>query len=178
MEKKIGIKIPRQSIIYFLLCLSGVLVFVFAGILPYQWSIAGLDEEISKVRSNIAVQEELYPIYMSLAKKAQAKSGSALPIPAKGVLPRSQMDRIPAIVREMAARSGMNVTSVSPDLSTLTGNTQEMPVRIVMKGDFLKFRKFLLGLGSVPYVDRVDEIQIQQNPDRLEFRTKIWLALG
>ena len=178
MDKKIGIKIPRQSIIYLVVCLSGILVFVFAGILPYQRSITRLDQEISKTRADLSVQEELYPLYMSLTRKAPAKSSSALPIPAKSVLPRSQVDRIPTSVREMAARSGMNVMSVSPDLSTLTGNTQEMPVRIVMRGDFLKFRNFLLGLGAVPYVERVEEIQIQQNPDRMEFRTKIWLVLG
>ena len=33
-EQKMTVKFPRQSITYLLLCLTGVLIFIFAGILP------------------------------------------------------------------------------------------------------------------------------------------------
>jgi hypothetical protein len=35
----------------------------------------------------------------------------------------------------------------------------------------------LIGLGSVPYLDRIEEINIQQYPDSMEFRMKIWIAI-
>jgi hypothetical protein len=48
----------------------------------------------------------------------------------------------------------------------------------VVRGDFLNFRKLLIGLGEVAYVERIEEIQIQQNPDALEFKMKVWVAIS
>jgi hypothetical protein len=48
----------------------------------------------------------------------------------------------------------------------------------VLKGEFANFRKMLIELGALPYLDRIEEIRIQQNPDAMEFRIKIWIAIG
>jgi hypothetical protein len=35
----------------------------------------------------------------------------------------------------------------------------------------------LIGLGSVPYFDKIEEINIQQQPYSMEFRMKVWIAI-
>jgi hypothetical protein len=35
----------------------------------------------------------------------------------------------------------------------------------------------LIGLGAVPYLDRIDEINIQEQPYSMEFRMKVWIAI-
>jgi hypothetical protein len=48
----------------------------------------------------------------------------------------------------------------------------------VLKGEFANFRKMLIGLGAVPYLDRIEEINIQQQPySSMEFRMKIRIAI-
>jgi hypothetical protein len=49
---------------------------------------------------------------------------------------------------------------------------------MVIRGDFMSFRKFLIGVGELPYLERFEEIEIQQDPGFMEFRMKIWLALS
>jgi hypothetical protein len=68
--------------------------------------------------------------------------------------------------------------SLTPDLTTLAESSTFLLHNAVLKGEFDNFRKMLIGLGAVPYLDRIEEIRIQQNPDSMEFRMKIWIALG
>ena len=78
-----------------------------------------------------------------------------------------------------AARvSGMSMVSAIPNLTALTGDAQFLSVNVVLRGDFLNLRKFLINLGGIPYVKQIEEIAIQQKLDTKEFRLKIWVAVG
>jgi len=35
----------------------------------------------------------------------------------------------------------------------------------------------LIELGSVPYLDKIEEVNIQQNTDSMEFKMKVWIAV-
>ena len=57
--KKILSILPTQSLIYFLICGAGVLVFIFLIIIPNQNMSAELDQEIDKL--NDRVEQRLAP---------------------------------------------------------------------------------------------------------------------
>jgi len=67
--------------------------------------------------------------------------------------------------------------SFTPDLSTLAGSSTSFLHNVVLKGEFADFRKMLIGLGSVPYLDRIEEINVQQQPYSMEFKMKIRIAV-
>ena len=69
------------------------------------------------------------------------------------------------------------MVSLKPDLSTSAASSAFLLHNVVLKGEFTNLRKMLIGLGAVPYLDRIEEINIQQNPGSMEFRMKIWIAL-
>ena len=69
------------------------------------------------------------------------------------------------------------MVSLKPDLSTSAASSAFFLHNVVLKGEFANLRKMLIGLGAVPYLDRIEEINIQQYPDSMEFRMKIWIAL-
>ena len=48
MEGKIRFNIPQQNIVYIIMCLAGVLIFLFVGIIPYQKTLKNLDKEIQR----------------------------------------------------------------------------------------------------------------------------------
>jgi hypothetical protein len=77
----------------------------------------------------------------------------------------------------IAGKAGLTMVSLKPDLSTLAGSSTSLLHNIVLKGEFANFRKMLIGLEAVPYLDRIEEISILQYPDSLEFRMKIWIAI-
>ncbi|MGA3206921.1 MAG: hypothetical protein ABSE05_03750, partial [Syntrophales bacterium] len=75
-------------------------------------------------------------------------------------------------------KARIDMVSAFPDLYTLGGEQKFLLVNATLKGDFLNFRKFLIGLGGVPCLEGIEEIHIQQNEDGMEFKMKIWLAIA
>ena len=78
----------------------------------------------------------------------------------------------------MAQKSKMEIVSVSPDINSMVGGSAAMLVHATLKGDYYNFRNFLIELGDRPFLERVEEIEIQQLPGTKEFRLKVWLVVG
>ena len=88
------------------------------------------------------------------------------------------INNLPQNLAASAKKSGMSLVMARPDLSGLKGDFQTLPVNIVLRGGFINFRKFLISLGGMPYVERIEEILIQEIPDTKEFRLRVWVAIG
>jgi Tfp pilus assembly protein PilO len=177
MDKLYAI-IPKRNIIFSLICLAGVLVIVFVGIIPEKLSSARFEQKMKNIQFQIEEQKNLYPIYHVLKKGIQTKDPSILPFPEKSPLLRTQMDIISTTIKEIARKANLETVSSSPDVNVLGYEPKSLPVNIVLRGDYLSFRKFLIGLGEMPYLERIEEIQIRQNEDMMEFKMKILLFIA
>jgi hypothetical protein len=177
-EQKMAVKIPKQSITYLLLCLTGILIFIFAGIIPNSRTMAELSAKIVDVQFQLEAQRSLNPFQKSLRDKSEKKESEVLPLPAKGILAQDKINTLPVTFSAAARVSGMTLVSSIPNLNALTGDAQSLSVNVVLRGDFMNLRKFLIHLGGIPYVRQIEEIAIQQKPDTKEFRLKIWVAVG
>ena len=177
-EQKTTIKFPRQSIIYLLLCLTGVLIFLLAGILPNSRTMAELSTKTTNAQFRLEEQRTLSPFQKYLQDKSEKKESEILPLPAKGTLAQAKINTLPMTFSAAARMSGMSLVSAIPNINALTGNAQFLSVNVVLRGDFLNLRKFLINLGGIPYVNQIEEIAIQQKPDTKEFRLKVWVAIG
>jgi hypothetical protein len=176
MEKIYAI-IPKRSIVILFACISGVLLIVLAGIVPQMISVTRLDNKIAYIQFQIEEQKRLHPYYEMLRAGLQSERQQVLPFPARSPLSRTKIDTVPSIIREEARKAHIDMVSASPDLSNLGGEQRFLLVNTTLKGDFLNFRKFLVGLGGVPCLEGIEEILMQQNEDSMEFRMKIWLAM-
>lgn len=177
-EQKAASPIPRQSILYIALCLIGIAIFVFAGILPNIWTIADLEKQAAAARFQLEETRTLGPFQKALREKSARKESDTLPLPEKGKLAKTEIHTIPATFGALAKTSGMSMVSAVPNLSTLTGDAASLPVSLVLRGDFANFRKFLIGLAGNPTVQQLEEITLQQRPEGKEYRLKIWVAVG
>jgi hypothetical protein len=177
-EQKMTIQFPRQSIIYLLLCLTGILIFILAGILPNSRTIAELSTKTTDAQFQLEEQRALSPFQKPLQDKSERKESEILPLPAKGILEQAKIDTLPMTFSTAARISGMSLVSAIPNLNALTGDAQSLSVNVVLRGDFINLRKFLIHLGGIPYLKQIEEIAIQQKPDTKEFRLKVWVAIG
>jgi regulator of protease activity HflC (stomatin/prohibitin superfamily) len=177
-ETKRGINIPQQSVIYIGVCLVGILIFVFWGIIPAGRSLVELDTRIDNARSQLEGQKTLLPLFLSLQGRSQKKESQILPLPEQGKLPQARIDTLPVTFSTAAKVSRMTLVSALPNLNALTGDAQFLSVDAVLRGNFIQFRKFLVQIGGLPYVHHIEEITIQGKADMTEFRVKIWVALG
>ncbi len=177
-DTKLGIHIPQQSVIYVAVCLIGILIFVFAGIVPAGRTLAELDGQIADARYRMEEQKTLVPLLQSLQGQSDRKESQILPLPEKGKLPQTRIDTLPVAFGTAAKMSGMTLVSALPNLNALTGDAQFLSLDAVLRGDFIRFRKFLIQIGGLPYVQHIEEITIQEKTEASEFRLKIWVALG
>ena len=177
MDKLYAI-IPKRSLVFLLICVCGVLIIFAAGIIPEYFSSVRLDEQIKNIQFQREEQKRLHPIHQMLQSRKHTEDGRTLPFPKKNFLLRTKMDDVAATFREIAKRANLDVVSASPDLNFLGGESRFLPMHATMRGDFFNFRKFLISLGEVSYLERIEEIQIQQNEDTMEFKLKVWLVLA
>lgn len=176
--RKAGIDLPKQSLAYIAISVIVILLFVFVGIFPAKKLLADLDGQTAEVKYRIEEQRILVPYYQSLKERTDKADLQFLPLPQKASLPQSKIITIPAIFSDAAKKSGMSLLSAIPQISGITAGGSTLPVNISLRGDFFKFRKFLINIGAIPYVQHIEEISIQEAPGAREFILKILVAIG
>jgi hypothetical protein len=177
--KQLFPKVPKKSVYYLLLCSIGILMFILIGLYPMQSSLSALDEEIAGVKTRIEEQKALFPLYKELAERMRKRRDSEL-LRYSGRIELSidQIDGISTRFREIAEESNLETISITPDPKSLANDSKSMSVSLVMRGDFLKFRRFLFDLETVPYLQHIQEFQIQEALAGREFRLKAWVAVS
>lgn len=174
---KFNIDIHQDSI-WYLVTYSGIIfLFVLVGIFPLYHYNSNLIEKNKELKNQIEEQKELKPVYLDLLKTLNNKDLRNFPNPEKKTIPRGEAGKFQDDVRTVAGMAGLITVSLRPDLSTLNGSSTSLLQNVVLKGEFSNFRKMLIGLGAIPYLDRIEEINILQNSDSMEFRMKIWIAI-
>jgi hypothetical protein len=174
--KKFDININPKSLMYIVCCFVIIFIFVLFGVALNHYNSIIIDEN-NKLKSQIKDQQELKPEYEKLLKILSEKDVLALPNPEKKAIARGEAGKFQDDFRMIAGKAGLMMVSNTPDLNTLAGSSSSLLHNVVLKGEFANFRKMLIGLGAVAYLDRIEEINIQQNPDSMEFKMKIWIAL-
>jgi len=74
-------------------------------------------------------------------------------------MPREQAGKFQEVIRAIADKSGMMAGSFTPDMANLTGDSQYLLYNVILKGELNNFRRMLIELGNIPYLDRIAEIQ-------------------
>ena len=178
MIKKINLNIPEKTLTYLIICSGIVVLIALLGIFPlYQYN-SNRAGEIKKIQYQIEEQKGLGPAYLNLKKAMERKDLQVLPNPKKTTISREEAAKFQNVFRTIAGKSGLMTISLTPDSSTMAGSSKSLLHNAVVKGEFANFRKMLIALTAIPYLDRIEEIRIQQNFDSMEFRIKFWLALG
>ncbi len=158
--------------------ICGVCLFIFLGIIPLKKSKAGLDHKIQKIQLKIDSQETLLPVYRLLKERLLVDVNRALPFPDKVCLPQGQTDEIFDVFREKAKKYNMEILSIVPDLVSMDEKSRFLKVSAVFKGEILNFRKFFIAVGTIPYLEHIEMIDIQQNKEGKRFIMDFWVAIS
>lgn len=179
-KRNIKLDVPayNKCVVFFLICLSGILFFIYVGIVPAHKSIVGLNRKIEDAQLQVDIQETLLPIYKLLKEDFMIDDHKELPFPVKAGLPREQTDEIFTVFREIARKCNMEALSIVPDLNYLQKNSRFLLVNTIVRGDFFSLRKLMIALGELPYLEHIETIDIQQDKDAKEFKMNIWIDLS
>lgn len=175
--KKINVNIDRNIIMRLIVYCGIIVLVVLFGILPLSLRISRQIKENDHLKYQIKEQQELAPIYASVVSTLQNKEPLLLPHPEKSALPRAEAGKFQADFRGLAKKTGLNVVSLIPDINTSASPSTSFLHNIVIKGELGGLRKLMIELRALPYLDKIEEIGIQQNTGSMEFTMKVWIAL-
>ena len=168
--------LSTQSLIYFLICGAGILVFILLIILPTQRMSAELDNDIQKHHTLIDEQRILKPVFENLLKQVKKKGPTNLPATKKVKLARGDINKISELLLEIARRCGLDLHDIQTDVKSMKNNDKYLLVRIHATGEFIRFREFLMDLAKIPSLEQIEEIRIRAIEATREFKVKIRLA--
>ena len=175
--KDFKLNITKKSLWAIVVYGTIIILFVLVTILPLSMTNRTLAGENDKIKAQIEEQKQLRPIYASLLEEMKKKELLVLPHPESEKLPRENTARFKNDFRSLAEKSKVKVLFFTPDLGTLSGSSSSLLHRVTLKGEFGSFRKLLIELGGVPYVDKIEDVEIRQNNDSMDLKMKIWVGL-
>lgn len=176
MIKRITDIFPAQSLILILMCVVGMLVFIFLFILPTQRTSAELDKRIEEKQGQIDRQQILKPVFERMLVKATTKSPTRLPMVEKAKLSRGDMKKISTQIQSLIQRNNLQLKEITPDVNSSKERPGYLLIRLAVTGDFFNFRKFLLDLASIPAMVHMQQVTIRSIEESREMKVKIWLA--
>jgi hypothetical protein len=177
MMNKMSANINQKNFLYLVIYGGIIFIIILVGILPLYLKASNSVKENEKIKYQIKEQKDFGPVYATLLNAMNNKYSLVLPNPEKKPVPRAEAGKFQDDFRVIVKKSGLMIVSFIPDLNTAVGSSTVLLHNIVLKGELADFRKMLIGLGAVPYLDRIEEISCQQGTDRMEFKMKVWIAL-
>jgi hypothetical protein len=76
----------------------------------------------------------------------------------------------------MAGRYDLKIEDIGTDVNEIMNDTGHMLMRVHLTGEFMKFRQFLIEMGTIPPLEQIEEIIIRAIEGSREYKLKIWLA--
>lgn len=136
------------------------------------------DREIKAICCQIEGQKVLFPVHRDILDKMQVSYPEVLAFPIKIRLSEDKIEGIPVRFAEIAKKCNLEAVSIIPDVMSLDRESGRLLVDVFVKGNFFDFRKFLIELGRVPYLEHIERVHIQRTMEWKELKVKIWLALS
>ncbi len=178
MIDKIKQALPANSLGYILICGGIIVIILLLGIFPLNRLNASRLRDVEKIQNQIDEQKELGQVHQLVKSASENKVDYVLPNPAKIKLSRQDTEKFQKAFRAEAEKANLLVMSLMPDVQSMGSGSQYLIYDATIKGEFANFRKLMVGLGELPYIEQIEEMNIKQESDSMEFRVKIGIALA
>jgi hypothetical protein len=114
-------------------------------------------------------------VFHSLLKQAKTAPPSMLPSPEKTKLTHGDINSISKVFQDIAVHHNLKLEEIKTDVSSVMEDSGYLMMRLRLSGNFYKFREFLVDLGSIPYLEHIEEISIRPVKTARELSIKLWL---
>jgi len=169
-------KLPTKNIMVIALFGGGLIFFVLLSIFPNYIAYSNIEDEINTLKNQIEEQKILSPIFSDLSEKASFQDPENLPFPKKEKLSKNETSNISNIIQEIILLNDFKLNSISTDVGGLLDGSGMLKVNIDISGDFMNLRNLILQLGTLPYLEHIENIHIDNTTGKQQIRLKLWIA--
>ncbi len=169
-------QLPKKNIIVIALFGGGILFFVLLSIFPNYIAYSDIENEINMIKGQIEEQKILSPIFTDLSQKTNFEVPENLPFPKKEKLSKNDTGRISSIIQDIIQSNGFKLDSLLTDMGGLLDGSGMLKMSIDMTGDFINLRKLILQFGTLPYLEHIETIRIENANEKQKVLMKLWIA--
>ena len=169
-------KLPTKNIMVIILFGGGILFFVLLSIFPNYIAYSNIDHEINTLKDQIEEQKLLSPIFTDLSDKTKFEDPENLPFPKKEKLSKDETANISAIIQDIIQRNDFTLDNILTDVEGLMEGSGILKMSIEMTGDFMNLRNMILQLSTLPYLEHIEYIRINNQSRNQKVRMKLWIA--
>ena len=168
--------LPTRNTFLILTFGGGMLLFVVLAIFPNYISYNNVVHDIGILKDKIEEQKILSPIFEDLSDKAQFQNPGSLPFPPPEKLSSDDTEKITPIIRQIVDANDFYLEDIDTDIESLLTESGIIKMMVQMTGKFLNLRELLLDLGSLPYLEHIEVIQIDSFEEKTKINLTIWIS--
>ncbi len=168
----------RRSVSLGIILTGVIIIFVVVIILPYNHSIKKIDMEIDNLKNQVAAQELQAPLYSTLISQMEKNTVRGITDKKDERLNRDNIFLISTMVKDLAEGNNLTYIKSSPDINSMESNKGLMSVDVTVEGSLEDFRKFIVSLNKIPYLQDVEKLSIRSEEANRIYELRIWLAIG
>ncbi len=169
-------KLPTKNVTLIILFGGGFLLFVLLTIFPNYIVYSNITYEIDTLRDQIEEQKILSPIFTDLSDKAIFQDPKNLPFPKKEKLSRNDTSSISSVIQNIIRLNDYRLDSIETDVGELMNESGILKMRIEMTGDFMNLRNLILQFGTLPYLEHIETIRIDNSDEKQKVSINLWIA--
>ena len=117
---------------------------------------------------------EKFCVYLS--NKARFQTPDNLPFPKKEKLSKNETGNISGIIQNIILLNDFELNSILTDVGGLMDGSGILKMSVDVTGDFENLRKLILQLGTLPYLEHIENIHIDNANDKQNILLKLWIA--
>lgn len=169
-------KLPTKNVTLIILFGGGFLLFVLLTIFPNYIVYSNITYEIDTLRDQIEEQKILSPIFTDLSDKAIFQDPKNLPFPKKEKLSKNDTSSISSVIQNIIRLNDYRLDSIETDVGELMNEAGILKMRIEMTGDFMNLRNLILQFGTLPYLEHIETIRIDNSDEKQKVSIHLWIA--
>ncbi|MFC1875905.1 hypothetical protein ACFL2E_01320 [Thermodesulfobacteriota bacterium] len=169
-------KLPTKNIMVIILFGGGIIFFVLLSIFPNYITYSNIENEINTLKNQIEEQKILSPIFTDLSNKARFEDSKSLPFPKKEKLSKNETGNISGIIQDIILLNDFKLNSILTDVGGLMDGSGMLKISIEISGDFMNLRDLILQLGTLPYLEHIENIRIDNANNKEKILLKLWIA--
>ena len=170
-------KVPRSCWQHIILCTVALGILIGAGLFPAQRRRMKMDEKLVDLNIELQEQRILLPVYAQLKRILSIEVPANLIIPEPHALLQERISDIPTIFARHANLSGLELISAAPRIDSMDGESKQLLVVVLCRGEWQFFFNFMIKLQQEPFVLHIEEIDIQMTTAQKEYALHVWIAI-
>ncbi len=154
-----------------------VLILYATVVYPASARLKRLQGELNAIQRQMEIQTKLLPMYAKFNSLIQNGIPDGLPQTQGTSIKRNEVQSVPSLLKAVAQTNGVILVSIIPQPNLKSGVANFMPVDIVAKGSFSRFREFLLSASVIPGFDSISHMEIMREAGGEKLEARMWIVV-